>query len=47
MRLDFLNVRMQVDDQTLISNNPMEILKPVPDYPQSSGLFLPNDSLKL
>jgi hypothetical protein len=29
MRLDFLNVRMQVDDQTLISNDPMEILKPV------------------
>jgi Domain of unknown function (DUF4375) len=29
MRLDFLNVRMMVNDQTLLSDDPMEIIKPV------------------
>jgi hypothetical protein len=29
MRLDFLNVRMKVDDQSLLSDDPMEIIKPV------------------
>jgi hypothetical protein len=29
MRLDFLNMRMQVNDKTLMSGDPMEIIKPV------------------